>query len=328
MSTSTATTVRATELAGSGVRLAAWLRSPVLALALATLFWAGSFVVGRALRDELDPVAITLWRWIISLMIFAPFVWRDILGHFRVLVREWRLLMGLALTGIALFHPLVYVALKHTSATNALLTFSLTPMVILMCGCLVTGKRPTARELGGVLMSMTGAAILITRGDLAVITSMGFNPGDLWMLGAVAVWAAYSLLLRRRPSDLPQTLTLVGSIAAALPMLLAFTLLTGWQATIALSGPVLLGVGYIAVFGSVVGFLFWAHGVATLGPSRAGQFVHLMPVFGAALSFAVLGEPLSVAQMVGAAFVLSGIVLIETQSSQPAKTSTGQPARA
>jgi drug/metabolite transporter (DMT)-like permease len=327
MTTLIASAARATQSDSGGPRLGVVLRSPVLALTLATFFWAGSFVVGRALRDELDPVAITLWRWIISLLIFVPFVWRDILGHVHVLRREWRLLMGLAATGIALFHPLVYVALKHTSATNALLTFSLTPMVILVCGCFVTGRRPTGREFGGVLISMAGAAVLITRGDLAVIASLGFNAGDLWMLAAVAVWAAYSLLLRRRPSDLPQTLTLVSSIAIALPMLVGFTLLTGWQATIALSVPVLLGVAYIAVFGSVVGFLFWAHGVAALGPSRAGQFVHLMPVFGAALSFAFLGEPLSVAQMVGAVFVLSGIVLIETQS-QPAKMGASQPARA
>ena len=286
----------------------------VLALTLAALFWAGSFVVGRALRDDLDPVAVTLWRWVISLLIFAPFVWRDCVNHFPVLLREWRLLVALGATGIALFHPLVYVALQHTSATNALLTFSLSPIVILVCGSLLSGKRPTKREFGGVLISMAGAAVLITRGDLAVIASVGVNVGDLWMLAAVAVWAAYSLLLRRRPSDLPQTVTLVSSIAVALPMLLAFTLLAalGCDAR-ALSVPVLLGVGYIAVFGSVIGFLCWSHGVAALGPSRAGQFVHLMPVFGAALSFAFLGEPLSIAQIVGAGLVLSGIVLIETQ---------------
>ena len=77
------------------------------------------------------------------------------------------------------------------------------------------------------------------------------------------------------------------------------------------SVPVLLEVVYIAIFGSVIGFRFWALGVGELGPARAGQFVHLMPVFGAVLSFAFLGEPLTFAQVAGAAFVLGGIVLIE-----------------
>jgi len=82
-----------------------------------------------------------------------------------------------------------------------------------------------------------------------------------------------------------------------------------------LSVPVLLGVGYIGIVGSVVGFLLWSRGVAELGPARAGQFVHLMPVFGAALAFVFLGEPLSMAQIAGAGLVLAGIVLIEKNSA-------------
>jgi drug/metabolite transporter (DMT)-like permease len=160
-------------------------------------------------------------------------------------------------------------------------------------------------------VSMAGAAVLITHGDLANLRSTGLNIGDVWMLAAVAVWAAYSLLLRRRPADLSQMLALVSSIAVGLPMLLSVMLLTASGFTFSLSTPVLLGIGYIAIFGSVLGFLFWSYGVAELGPGRAGQFVHLMPVFGAALAFVFLGEPLSMAQLLGAGLVLSGIVLIE-----------------
>ena len=306
----------ATHIQASGngtTRVPSLLRSPVLALTLAALFWAGSFVVGRGLRDDVDPVALTFFRWLISFFVFAPFVWRDIASHAHVLLREWRLIVGLGATGIALFHPLVYVALQHTSATNALLTFSLSPVVILLGASLVNRRRPTAREAMGVLLSMAGAAILITHGDLGAVRSTGFNAGDLWMLAAVVVWAGYSLLLRRRPADLPQMATLVSSIAVALPLLLPFTLVAASGSPLHLSVPVLLGTVYIAIFGSVIGFLFWSHGVTNLGPARAGQFVHLMPVFGAALSFVFLGEPLSFPQALGAGFVLFGIVLIETR---------------
>jgi drug/metabolite transporter (DMT)-like permease len=288
------------------------LRFPILALTLAALFWSGSFVVGRALRDDVNPVALTFFRWLISLLVFAPFVWREIASHAHVAFREWRLIAGLGATGIALFHPLVYLALQHTPATNALLTFSLSPVVILLGASLAGWKRPTAWESTGVLLSMAGAAILITRGDLGVLRSTGFNTGDLWMLVAVAVWAGYSLLLRRRPADLPQMVTLVFSIAVALPMLLPFMLVAASGNQLHLSFPVLIGTFYIAIFGSVIGFLFWSYGVTDIGPARAGQFVHLMPVFGAALAFVFLGEPLSLPQVLGAGFVLFGIVLIET----------------
>jgi drug/metabolite transporter (DMT)-like permease len=306
------TAAHAHMLVNGTTRVPALLRSPALASTLAALFWAGSFVVGRALRDDLDPVVLTFFRWLISLLVFAPFAWREVASHIQIVIREWRLIVGLAVTGITLFHPLVYIALQHTTATNALLTFSLSPVVILLGISLAGRKRPTMRELTGVPLSLAGAAILITRGDVTVVTTMGANPGDVWMLGAVVVWAGYSMLLRRRPTDLPQTVTLVSSIAVALPMLLPFTLLAASGNPLHLSATVLLGTLYVAVFGSVIGFLLWSHGVAELGPARAGQFVHLMPVFGAALSFVFLGEPVSFAQALGAGLVLSGIVLIET----------------
>ena len=314
--------VRANSSGRGTARLATLLRSPILALSLAALFWSGSFVVARALRDDVDPVVLTFFRWLISLLVFAPFVWREFASNLHVVLREWRLIVGLGVTGIALFGSLVYLALQHTSATNALLTFSLSPVVILLGASLTGGERATSRQLSGVLVSMAGAAVLITHGDLATLRSTGLNIGDLWMLAAVAVWAAYSLLLRRRPADLSQMLALVSSIAAGLPMLLSLMLLTASGSAFSLSTSVVFGTGYIAIFGSVLGFLFWSYGVAELGPGRAGQFVHLMPVFGAALAFVFLGEPLSMAQILGAGLVLSGIVLIERKSAALGTTET------
>ena len=87
------------------------------------------------------------------------------------------------------------------------------------------------------------------------------------MFVAVAVWAGYSLLLRRRPADLPQMVTLVFSIAIALPMLLPFMLVAASGNQLHLSFPVLIGTFYIAIFGSVIGFLFWSYGVTDIGPA-------------------------------------------------------------
>jgi drug/metabolite transporter (DMT)-like permease len=104
-----------------------------------------------------------------------------------------------------------------------------------------------------------------------VVVSAEFNAGDLWMLAAVVVWAGYSLLLRRRPADLPQMTTLASSIAVALPILLPFTLLAASNNPLHLSVPVLLGIFYIAIFGSVIGFLFWSHGVTEFGVTPQGS---------------------------------------------------------
>lgn len=300
------------DTSGSGARgVGAVLRSPVLALTLAALFWAGNFVVARAVRDDVDPVFITFVRWLLALLIFAPFVWREMWQSLPAIRREWRLVTALGLTGLALFHPLVFLAVRYTTATNALITLSLVPIAIMIGASLISRVLPSIRQVGGTLISLTGAVVLIVQGDIAGIIAAGANPGDLIMLFAVVVWAVYSLLMRRRPADLSPTVTLVASIVPALPVLLTFTFAAGSSVAMTVSPSLILAIAYIAVFSTVLSFMFWSYGVAEMGPSRAGQFIHLMPVFGAALAFIFLGEPLSLAQVAGAALVFAGLVLIE-----------------
>ena len=131
------------------------------------------------------------------------------------------------------------------------------------------------------------------------------------MLLAVVIWAAYSFLLRRRPADLPPAVTLASSIAALI-MMLPLLILGAPAPVAALGSPsALLSIFYIALFASAVAFLLWSHGVSRLGPARADQFAHLMPVFGAALALAVLGDVPTSPQTAGAVLVLSGIAFGE-----------------
>lgn len=285
------------------------LTSPALALALAALFWSSNFVAARGLRELVDPLTLNFVRWLIALALLAPFVWRG--TDFAVVRREWRLILALGATGLAGFQTLTFHALQSTTATNALLVLSLVPIVTLFGSCLIWSERPVARQIAGSAISIVGAAVLITRGDIAGILAGGVNPGDLWMLLGVFLWSAYTLLLRVRPADLPLPATLAASAAAALALMaLPLALLAPTPLAALVSPSVLLGIGYIAV-SSVIPFLLWLRGVARIGPARAGQFLHLMPVFGAGLAFVVLGEMPMPAQIAGAALVLAGLAVFE-----------------
>jgi drug/metabolite transporter (DMT)-like permease len=292
--------------------LGAGSRAPALALTLAAFFWSGNFIAGRALHEHIDPLTLNFARWLTALALLAPFVWRDVRASLPILLREWRLVVGLGTTGIAAFHTMAYVALQTTSATNALLTLSLVPIAILAGAALIGAERPTARQLMGALVSIVGAVVLITNGDLTALRTASFNAGHLWMLAAVAVWAIYSLLLRRRPADLPQGAALAASIAAGLALLAPPLFVTARTPLAAFASiPIALSIGYISVFASVIAFRLWSYGVSQLGAARSGQFIHLMPVFGAALASGVLGETPTLSQLGGGALVLAGIVAVE-----------------
>lgn len=301
----------------SRAQLAAAL--PYLLLAGAALLWSGNFVIARALRDAVPPVSLNFWRWLLALIILLPFSMAPLRQHSALLRREWKLMLALGVTGIAAFHTLVYLALRTTPAINAVLLTSTAPMTIVLVSWLFFRETITARQALGILLSLGGVLLVITRGQISSLLALRFEAGDLWMLLAVPVWALYSVLLKRRPAGLPQLALLTSTVVAGLLVLLPLYLWRLAQGEVVrLSAGSVAGILYIAVFAAVVAFLFWNQGVAAIGPNRAGLFIHLMPVFGALLSILFLGERIAAFHVAGAALVFAGIALGSWQARRAA----------
>ena len=282
--------------------------SPLTGLGGAALLWSGNFVVARALRGEVSPVSLNFWRWSIALAILLPLAWKGLKQHRRLILRHWRLLALLGLTGIACFHTAVYLALAKTSAVNALLLLSLARLLISALSWAMLGERLTPLQLAGVAIAFAGAVALIARGSLALFASFGLRGGDAWMLLAVGLWAAYSLLLKRLPAELPQLVVLTATCAAAVALMLPlYACLAPNEHPLSLGWQVRWGILYVAVFASVAGFMLWNRGVSVIGPSRAAAFIYLMPAFGAALAVALLGETLHLYQLASGVLILVGI---------------------
>lgn len=286
--------------------------APYAALACAPLFWSGNVVVGRALRDAVDPIALNLYRWSIAGLLVLPLAVRPLWRHRAELLRGWPVIVGLGVTGLAGFQTCVYYAVRDTEALSALLILQATPVVILLGAAGLYGDRITARRALAVAIAAGGALVLIARGDPGRLATLAFNRGDAWMLAAVALWASYSLLLKRRPPALPQTALLAGSIVVGLAILLPAWWFTGGPAARPpLSREALYGVLYIGVFASFLAFLCWNTGVARLGPGTAGTFMYLMPLYGAVLGYLLLGEGIAGYHLAGAALIFGGLALMQ-----------------
>lgn len=298
------------ELREGGRRLAAGLSSPYLLLILAAFFWSTNMVVGRAARDLIPPIAFNFWRWSLALLILLPFSGHELVRHRALILRHWRILGALALTGMAIFHSLIYLGLSLSPAINALLLFATSPLFFVLLAWLLTGERITAGQALGIVVSLAGATLVIARGELGVLLGLRFAPGDLWLLAGVILWALYSVLLRRRPAALPPLALLSATVLIALVLLLPVYGLEIWSgARLQLTAASLMSLAYVALFPSVVAYIFWNRGVREVGPNAAGVTLQLMPVFGALLAVALLGERLAGYHWLGGALVLSGILL-------------------
>lgn len=283
---------------------------PYLLLALASLFWAGNQVTGRALREDFGPLALAFWRWLIAALVLAPFVWSAVRKQAPLLRRHWKLLAMLSLLSVVLFQSFVYAGLRSTTAINAVLLNSCIPLFILACAWIMDGERARPRQLLGMAVSFLGILVIVTRGEPARILDMGFHSGDLWILAAMPVWALYSVLLKRRPPELggmPLVFVLAaGGVAVLAP---AYLLEMLWIPQQLPATEAVAGVIYIGLFASILALACWNAGVAAVGANIAGFTLHLLPLFGTLLAMLFLDESPRLFHAAGFAAILGGVVL-------------------
>lgn len=285
-----------------------------LLLGLANLLWTGNWIAGRALRDAFEPAALNLWRWVLAALVLAPLALPRLRGKGPALRRHAGILLLLAFSGVALFHTLVYLGLRTTEAVNAVLLNSSLPLFILLCSWAIERERATLRQVTGMLISLAGIVLILSRGDPAALLRLELHAGDAWILLAMPVWGVYSVMLKRRPPELGG-IELLFAISLAGVLLLAPVVALQGIADAGLPplrwpGPAAaLGVVYMAVGASVLAYIFWNRGVAAVGANAAGFTIHLLPAFGTLLAILFLGEVFAAYHAAGIAIIVAGVLL-------------------
>lgn len=278
-------------------------------LGLVMLFWAGNSIIGRAVRDDIPPFILAFLRWAGAFLFLLPFavtgLWRDR----AELLKGWKVMLVLGVLGVGAFNALVYLGLHYTTATNALLLQAAVPAVVMLLDFLLFRTRADPVQVTGVMLSMLGVATIVFEGNPAAVLKLHFGFGDGLILTAVGVWAIYTVLLRLKPAVSP-----VSFVAATFGLGVLTTAplaVSEWQAgqAIAWSMPIAGALLYVMLLPSLASYFIYNWATAQVGPGRAGQAITLMPLFGALLSTALLGEMLHPYHLAGMGLILAGIVV-------------------
>jgi drug/metabolite transporter (DMT)-like permease len=283
---------------------------PYVLLLLATIFWSGNNIVARVTVQEVPPFSLTFWRVTLALLMLAPFALPGVIRQWPVIKRHWKMITFLGLLGVPTFNLLLNSAVQFTTAVNASLINGGTPVLTVLLAWLLYREGFGWRMVAGMVIAFVGITTIVIQGDLGVLRTLSFNPGDLLMLPAIISWAFYTLLLRHKPTDLDGLPFLMIMMVVSMPVLAAFYAvdLVGGR-TFELTTNNAISIGYIALFPALLAFAFWNKGIAAVGAARGVQLQYHMPVWGALGGVFFLSEPFHLYHLTGIALIFAGVFL-------------------
>ena len=286
-------------------------------LLLMAFFWGGTFIAGRSLAMEVGPFCGAFLRFLVASAFLVALTLRMEKKLHRPSPRHLISLFLMGMSGIFLYNVFFLKGLKLVEAGRASIIIANNPIFIALLSALIFGERLNLMKVAGILISVTGAVTVITRGKLWTGLSGGFGWGELYIFGCVAAWVAYSLLGKSVMTGLsPLAAVTYSSVIGAVCLFPAAVMEGLWDAR-NFSLTAWASVFYLGFFGTVLGFVWYYEGIQRIGPVRAGLFINFVPVSAVFLAYLILNESLTVSLLIGAILVSSGVYLTTLGSRRP-----------
>jgi drug/metabolite transporter (DMT)-like permease len=280
-------------------------------LTFTALCWGANTTFGKLAVHEIPPMMLVSIRWMGALLLMLVFARSYLVRDWPVIRERLFFISVLATMGFTGFNVLFYKAAYLTTALNIGIIQGSIPIIVLVASFYLYRIRVSALQLGGVFITVSGVVIVAFKGDLSQIGELVLNHGDLLILAACFLYAAYTTGLRKRPNVSALGLfTVLAGVAfiVSLPFSISEYAMGAsyWPST---QGWVV--VVLVTVFPSFLAQIFFIQGVEALGPNRAGVFINLVPVFAAIFAVVILGEPFELFHGMALVLVLGGIWLSE-----------------
>lgn len=281
-----------------------------LKLVLTAFFWGGTFVAGRILKQNVEPFSAAFLRFAVAATLLLAIVRQREGGFPRLARAQWLPVGLLGLTGVFAYNAFFFKGLQLITAGRASLVIALNPVFIALLSAWVYKEKLTPVKIAGIFLSVTGAMVVISRGNLAGIFQGAIGLGELMIFGCVLSWVAYSLIGK----SVMQALSPLVATAYAAFFGMLFLAVPAWVEGLpgdlgSYTLPEWASIVYLGLFGTVIGFVWYYEGIRQIGPLRAGLFINLVPVSAITLAYLILAEPITLSLLMGACLVITGVYL-------------------
>ena len=250
------------------------------------------------------------FRWLTATVILLPFAFRNLARERRQIKSNLGFLSLTALIGITVFNTLIFISGRYTTVLNLALIYTFTPIFLLLLSRIFLGEAITLRKTAGITIAVFGVVSLVTKGDYSRLAALDLNIGDLGMLVASGLFAAYSILVGKKPRELGQTAFLTATFVLGLIFLTPWALweiLSGNRAVF--TAPAVGAILYIGIGASLISFLLWNRAVLLIGPARSGFIYYSLPLFSGIEALLILGETVTMAHIYSGFCIIAGIIV-------------------
>jgi drug/metabolite transporter (DMT)-like permease len=284
-------------------------------LLMTAIFWGGTFIAGRVIAGHVNPVAAAFLRFVVASVFLMVLMLKSEGLPNLMDGKKVPALFLLGATGVLAYNLFFFKGLEVISAGRASLIIANNPIFIALFSFLFFAERLTPLKLMGIFISVFGAILAISDGNPAALLTGGLGMGDVYIFCCVASWVAYSLIGKKAMNQFSPLAAVTGAAITGVIMLLIPAWLSGMPAEIHQYRPIdWAAIFYLGFFGTVLGFVWYYDGIRAIGPARAGLFINFVPLSAICMGFLLLHEPVTISLAVGAALVISGVILTNTAS--------------
>ena len=276
----------------------------------ATAIWSGNFIIARDLNESIPPISLAFWRWVVAVLILTPFAYKKLITEWEILKKNSLYLSIVSFLGVTVFNTLIYIAGHTTTAINLSLISITFPVFIVLLSRIFYKEAITMNKIIGILLVLVGVLILITKGEFSKLLNLSFAIGDTWMLLAAIIFALYSILLRKKPTELSVPGFQLSTFILGLIFMLPFFI---WQTLssppIQFESKTVFSILYVGIFASLTAYILWNKAIEKIGASNAGMIYYTLPLFSGFLAYVFLNEAIGMNHLYSLLLILSGIVI-------------------
>ncbi len=287
--------------------------NPYLILVLQILLSGGTHVVAKAATNTVPPVVLTFLRTLISSTLYVAYIIYAKLP-FKYRGKDLVSIFFLGLISVPVNQFIFLYGIKRTTATNAALLYSLTPVIVMFISHFYLKEKITLSKALGALIALSGVIIII--GEKGITLGLTYIKGDLLVFSAVVAWAMYTVLGRKlviKHGAINTTIysALIGSIAFS-PFGVAASVNYRYSE---ISTGTWMEIIYLGIITSIVGYVLWYYALSKIDATKVAVFTNGQPIATAILSAIFLGQVITTTFIIGAVITITGVLITQQNPS-------------